>query len=97
MLRLDVAMDTAKILTDNNITLAVHRSQIVDDGLSANFSSSRQIKEFLVLNATCSWTSTMLQSGNQSTNSNMRILGMMTTKAMTIPSFDILIQVIWSL
>ena len=54
----EVAMNTAKTIIDNNITLIVHSSQLGIGGLLDDLDTSDQIKEFMTLNDTCLWTST---------------------------------------
>ena len=66
----DPSMNTSKNLADNNITLAAHRSQIDNNWILCaelgNVCRLGQIKEFQILNDTCSWTSTNEYNCNES-------------------------------
>ena len=58
----EVSINTAKDIVENpDITLAVHSSQMGVGGLldtNTTVDTSGQLKEFVALNDTCSWTST---------------------------------------
>ena len=62
----DDSMDTAKDLYNMNITLVVHQSQIVNDGLTRSHINSRsgKIKEFEIFNEACSWISTINETND---------------------------------